>query len=313
VTLRLYSARELRPDSDFAGRALKADLVSGILPVREDGRMLLLQRPTGTWEPPAGRLSVGEDFKEGAVRELHEETGLLVAPDSILATWVGPAPSGRLLAAVTFIGRTSGGEVRLSDEHLGYQWVTIEEWLELPSWWSRENIKRVAGPLWTLRERPLPPLPDPPLPGTRPNTGVVHANLGAGTVLVDLEGDEPRALLLRRRKPPAGLWENPGGMLEEGEDFVACARRETFEETGLDAEPEVAWFARVEPWRGPDDPELYAGVGFLARHGGGVVGLEDAAHDAYTWATEAEWRTLPTWYTDSEMDDLWAAVRALKH
>ena len=49
--------------------------------------------------------------------------------------------------------------------------------------------------------------------------------------------DEPRVLLLKRLKPPAGLWENPGGMLEPGEDFATCARRETFEETGLDAEP----------------------------------------------------------------------------
>ena len=309
MTLGLYSSRELRPDTDLAGRALKADLVSGILPVREDGRMLLLQRPTGTWEPPAGRLSVGEDFREGAARELYEETGQLVVPDSILATWVGRAPSGGLLAAVTYIGRTPGDEVRLSDEHLGYRWVTVEEWLELPSWWSKENIKRVAGRIGAVREEPLP-VPPPPIPGE--DAGVVHANLGAGTVLVSLDGDEPRALLLRRRKPPAGLWENPGGMLEDGEDFAACARRETFEETGLDAEPEVAWWARVEPWRGPDDPELYAGVGFLARHPGGEVRLESAAHDVSLWATEAEWRALPTWYTDGELDDLWAAVGALE-
>ena len=306
---KLYSSDGERSKTHCAGRALKADLVSGILPVREDGRMLLLQRPTGTWEPPAGRLSSGEDFKEGAVRELHEETGLLVAPESILATWVGRSPSGGLLAAVTYVGRTPGGEVRLSDEHLGYRWVTLEEWLELPSWWSRENIKRVAGPVGSLRQDPLP---DPLPPEARGDAGVVHANLGAGTVLVSLDGDEPRGLLLRRRKPPVGLWENPGGMLEEDEDFVACARRETFEETGLDAEPAVAWWARVEPWRGPDDPELYAGVGFLARHAGGEVGLEDAAHDAHRWATEAEWRTLPTWYTDREMDELWAAVRTLE-
>ena len=62
---------------------------------------------------------------------------------------------------------------------------------------------------------------------------MVHANLGPGAVLVDLEREEPRALLLRRRNPPVGLWENPGGMLEEGEDFAACARRETLEETGV--------------------------------------------------------------------------------
>jgi 8-oxo-dGTP diphosphatase len=288
---------------------LRADLVSGILPVLPDGRMLLLQRPAGTWEPPAGRLSTGEGFEDGAVRELYEETGLLVAPRRILATWVGEAPSGNLLAAVTYIGRTRESEVDLSHEHLGYRWVTLDEWLMLPSWWSPENIRRVAGPLSTLPEEPLP---EPPPPKSRGDTGAVDANLGAGTVLVDLEGDEPRALLLRRRKPPVGLWENPGGMLEQGEDFVACARRETFEETGLEAEPGVAWWARVEPWRGPGDTDLYAGVGFLARRPGGEVRTENAAHDKHLWATEEEWRGLPTWYTEEELDALWDTVRALR-
>jgi 8-oxo-dGTP diphosphatase len=287
---------------------VRADLVSGILPVRDDGRMLLLQRPTGTWEPPAGRLGSGEGFEDGAVRELYEETCLLVSPQRILATWVGEAPSGNLLAAVTYIGRTRDREVRISHEHLGYRWVTLEEWLAVPSWWSPENIRRVAGPLSLLPDKPLP---EPPPQKLSVTGGVVHANLGAGTVLVDLEGDEPRALLLRRRKPPVGLWENPGGMLEPGEDFVACARRETIEETGLDAEPEIAWWARVEPWRGPEDAELYAGIGFLALHPGGEIRPESAAHDDHIWATEAEWRSLPTWYTKKELDTLWDAVRAL--
>ena len=310
MRVKIYSAREKWSDTLCAGGILKADLVSGILPVLPDGRMLLLQRPTGTWEPPAGRLSTGEGFEDGAVRELYEETGLLVAPQRILATWVGEAPSGNLLAAVTYTGRTQQREVNLSHEHLGYRWVTLDEWLTLPSWWSPEDIRRVAGPASTLPEDPLP---EPPPPKTHANdAGVVNANLGAGTVLVDLRGDEPRALRLRRRKPPVGLWENPGGMLEPGEDFVACARRETFEETGLDVEPEVAWWARVEPWRGPEDSELYAGVGFLARHPGGEIRLENTAHDAYTWATEEEWRSLPTWYTQKELDALWDAVWALE-
>ncbi len=286
---------------------MKADLVSGILPVREDDRMLLLQRPTGTWEPPAGRLNSGEGFEDGAVRELYEETNLLAAPQRILATWVGEASGSNLLAAVTYIARTRDREVNLSHEHLGYRWVTLDEWLTLPSWWSPANVRRVATPLSLLPDKPLPA--PPPVPTG--DDGVVNANLGAGTVLIDLEGDEPRALLLRRRKPPAGLWENPGGMLEPGEDFVACARRETFEETGLDAEPEAAWFARVEPWRGPEDTELYAGVGFLARHPGGEIRPESAAHDAHLWATEAEWRSLPTWYTREESDTLWDTIGAL--
>ena len=287
---------------------MKADLVSGLLPVREDGRMLLLQRPTGTWEPPAGRLQPGESFEDGAVRELYEETGILAPPQRIIATWVGETPSGRRLASVTYAGWADGTEVRLSEEHLDHRWVTLEEWTSLPSWWSHENIRRIAGPVRTVREPPKPP----PRPEPREDAGVVPANLGAGAVLVDLGGAEPRALLLRRRKPPVGLWENPGGMLEEGEDFEACAVRELYEETGVRARIEDPWWARVEPWRGPDDPELYAGVGFLAKHRGGEIEPETAAHDAFVWVTETEWRSLRTWYTRRESDVLWRAVREMQ-
>ncbi|MBA2714665.1 MAG: NUDIX hydrolase, partial [Rubrobacteraceae bacterium] len=198
---------------------MKADLVSGLLPVREDGRMLLLQRPTGTWEPPAGRLQPGESFEEGAIRELYEETGMLISPQHIIATWVGEAPSGRRLASVTYAGRADKEEVTLSDEHLDHRWVTLEEWMSLPSWWSHEDIQRVWAGFKPAHKRE-PPVTQPSQPPPREDTGVVQANLGAGAVLVDLGDVEPWALLLRRRKPPVGLWENPGGMLEEGEDFV---------------------------------------------------------------------------------------------
>jgi 8-oxo-dGTP diphosphatase len=116
---------------------------------------------------------------------------------------------------------------------------------------------------------------------------------------------------MRRRKAPEGLWENPGGTLEPGEDFVACARREVLEETGMAVEPEAAWWTRVEPWKAPDDPELYAGVGFIARVPAGEVCLEDTAHDKYLWATEREWRLLPTWYTEEDSDALWTAIGGL--
>jgi 8-oxo-dGTP diphosphatase len=300
------------PDADSSERPLlvKADLVAGILPVRGDGRMLLLQRPTGTWEPPAGRLGLGESFEEGAVRELYEETGMLVAPQGILATWVGEAPSGRALAAVTFVGRTDEEEVRISHEHLDHRWVSHQEWLELPSWWSPENVRRVAERLGALREAPQHK-PFPPVGGN--DDGVANAILGAGVVIAAPGGTEPRALLMRRRKPPAGLWENPGGILELGEDFETCARREANEETGLKIDGSLQpWWTRVEPWKAPDDPELYAGVGFLARHGGGEVRLEEAAHDDHLWATEEEWRGLRTWYTPEDSDRLWAGIRAMQ-
>jgi ADP-ribose pyrophosphatase YjhB (NUDIX family) len=58
--------------------------------------------------------------------------------------------------------------------------------------------------------------------------------VGIGIVL--LRGDD--VLLIRRGKPPGlGQWSLPGGAQELGETAEACARRELFEETGLQAGP----------------------------------------------------------------------------
>ncbi|MBD0359042.1 MAG: hypothetical protein ICV34_07325, partial [Rubrobacter sp.] len=46
-------------------------------------------------------------------------------------------------------------------------------------------------------------------------------------------------------------------------------------------------------------------------HIGAEVRLESFAHDAHVWATEEEWRSLDTWYTDKELDVLWETVREM--
>jgi ADP-ribose pyrophosphatase YjhB (NUDIX family) len=50
--------------------------------------------------------------------------------------------------------------------------------------------------------------------------------------------DGERGVLLARRayEPDAGLWDTPGGFLEEGEDPAGGLRRELLEETGLTIE-----------------------------------------------------------------------------
>lgn len=47
--------------------------------------------------------------------------------------------------------------------------------------------------------------------------------------------NEKNQLLLQKRKDN-NLWSYPGGSLELGESFEECAKREVFEETGLECE-----------------------------------------------------------------------------
>lgn len=57
-------------------------------------------------------------------------------------------------------------------------------------------------------------------------------------VLSDPAGPDPQILLLKQYRYAAGefIYEVPAGRLDDGEDPLACARRELLEETGLIAE-----------------------------------------------------------------------------
>ena len=66
--------------------------------------------------------------------------------------------------------------------------------------------------------------------------------------------DEDGRVLLARRKyePDAGLWDTPGGFLDEAEEPLAGLRRELREETGLEVEPDEFLGAFVDRYGGED-------------------------------------------------------------
>jgi 8-oxo-dGTP diphosphatase len=50
---------------------------AGGLVVRPDGRIAVIHRPRyDDWSLPKGKLDPGETFEDGALREVHEETGV---------------------------------------------------------------------------------------------------------------------------------------------------------------------------------------------------------------------------------------------
>ncbi len=94
---------------------------SGIL-VSQDGKMLLIQRnDTRTFAYPGGTVDAGELPTEAAIREVREETGLIVLPVRLVALNFRKFPPHTYLN-FTFRCLLRGGEVTPSEEspHVGF-------------------------------------------------------------------------------------------------------------------------------------------------------------------------------------------------
>ena len=112
-----------------------------VVPVREDGRVLLLRRTAargGFWQPVTGRIEPGEVHLEAAARELREETGADVpvallryrhafALDPELAG-LPPDAAPVLVEETAFGARLPAGfQPRCCEEHEACGWFSPEE------------------------------------------------------------------------------------------------------------------------------------------------------------------------------------------
>lgn len=90
-----------------------------------DGRALATQRrDNGRWEPPGGVLELGESITEGLVREVFEETGLTVEPETVTGVYKNMKAN---VVAIVFRCKVAGGELRTSDETQAFEWLTPDE------------------------------------------------------------------------------------------------------------------------------------------------------------------------------------------
>jgi 8-oxo-dGTP diphosphatase len=126
------------PKAPVAGRVVPSVFVAVQAP---DGSLLLVRRcDSGRWELPGGRVDVGENACETAVREVAEETGLQVTVTGVVGLFTDPGHVVRAIDgdvrqqfAVVFRARAAGGEPR-ADRHETSEaaWVAPADLPELP-------------------------------------------------------------------------------------------------------------------------------------------------------------------------------------
>jgi 8-oxo-dGTP diphosphatase len=123
-------------DEETARRQAEANGVTHFttgVAVVQDGRILVVRRVAdddtlgGEWELPGGGVDPGETIEQGAIRELYEETGLIV--DEVLGTFEGfdyttaKKPKAR---QTNFRVTVKPGKIRLT-EHDSYRWITSDD------------------------------------------------------------------------------------------------------------------------------------------------------------------------------------------
>ena len=98
--------------------------VAGVV-IDENGRTLVIQRrDNGRWEPPGGVLERDEPIIEGLLREVREETGLIVEPLAL----TGVYKNMRLgVVALVFRCRPADGTLTENSEAAGFRWVRESE------------------------------------------------------------------------------------------------------------------------------------------------------------------------------------------
>jgi 8-oxo-dGTP diphosphatase len=94
--------------------------VAGVV-IDEEGRALVIQRRDNAhWEPPGGILERDETITDGLVREVREETGLIVEPIALTGVYKNLS---RGIVALVFRCRAISGTLTENAEVTAFRWV----------------------------------------------------------------------------------------------------------------------------------------------------------------------------------------------
>lgn len=172
------------------------------------------QDEPGLWGHPGGKIEPGESPRDAALRELQEETGIILEPHAITKgcmLYVRGSSCDYVL--YMFKGKIDKQPaVLLSHEHSDYKWVTIEEFFTYPllpgslegySYYlkSQENLERSKA---NVNAHLIPIKNKSVMLSLRQNTGYFDGHYGLVSGHVE-QNESVRSALLREIKEEAML------------------------------------------------------------------------------------------------------------
>ena len=98
----------------------------------EDGEILLLKveaEKVSFWQPITGGIESGESPEEACLREINEETGLLLACSNLtaLGDFTVKIDENLSIHKDLFLVLTEQKAIQISDEHVGAQWIALDK------------------------------------------------------------------------------------------------------------------------------------------------------------------------------------------
>src|SRR5664280_596419 len=104
--------------------------------VVDQGRVLLVRRGSeplkGHWSIPGGMLELGEPLTDGVIREVQEETGLVVEPVELVELLDRIHREGERVryhyVIADYLCRVTGGSLQAASDADAVRWVERAEW-----------------------------------------------------------------------------------------------------------------------------------------------------------------------------------------
>ena len=104
--------------------------VSGVITDDHGLALLIQRRDNHHWEPPGGVLELAESIEDGLRREIREETGLDIEPDTLSGIYKNMS---RGIVALVFRCKVTGGQLATNDEVTAFRWADEDSIRQLTS------------------------------------------------------------------------------------------------------------------------------------------------------------------------------------